>query len=169
MPPEREIRLDSVLESRQPPLVEPRRGSTPESQRALELARRRFRVAGSEPLAAVPHELLEPVEVQLSVLDAQPVARRLRGQTVRTECLPQLGHVPMERLHRRVGRLLAPELVDQFLGADDPVAVEQKDPQERERLAGRQRNGPSPIARFDLPEDQEFHGGSMIPRRFTGA
>jgi hypothetical protein len=75
----------------------------------------------------------------------------------------------MERLHRRVGRLLAPELVDQPLGADDPVAVEQKDPQERERLAGRQRNGPSPIERFDRPENQEFHGGSMIPRRFTGA
>src|SRR6266513_1091001 len=78
MPRECEVCIDPILEGREAPLVEAGRWSTPEGERALELARRRLRVARGEALAALADVLLEAVEVELAVLHPERIARRQR-------------------------------------------------------------------------------------------
>ena len=85
---EHEVRLDSVLESRQPPLLEPGRRTAPETECALERARRRFRVTCGELLSSLAYEKLETVEVELALLDTQRIPGRLRDQAVGAERLP---------------------------------------------------------------------------------
>jgi hypothetical protein len=88
--PQSEICLDSVLESRQPPLLQPGRRATPESERVLELARRGLCVACGQPCASLAHELFEAVEIELTVVDPKRVAGRSSDDTVGAEGLPQL-------------------------------------------------------------------------------
>src|SRR5439155_17249307 len=84
---ERQVRLDPVLESRESPLLEPRRRPAPEGEGRLELARGCLRIAGVEPLAARARELLEPIEVELAILHAERVAGGFRDQAVGAEPL----------------------------------------------------------------------------------
>ena len=88
VPAEREVRLDALLESGDPQLLELRdvqlqgrlvrdvgeRGAAPQPQRLAQLLRRALREAGGERPAAVLDEPLEPLGVELAGADPEQVA-----------------------------------------------------------------------------------------------
>src|SRR5437899_2387623 len=75
-------------------------------------------------VASIGQEPLEAAGVDLVVRDAEDVSgRRLGDEHAGRQHLPQLRHVELQRLVRRPGRSLAPDLVDQALERDDFVAV----------------------------------------------
>ena len=114
------------------------------------------RVTVGEVPPPLAHELLEPIEIELTVGDGQAVARWLRQQTLSTERLPQLRDVALERLPRSLRRPLAPEVVDQVGGRNRTVSAQKQKGEECARLRGRQWDEPSLDDRFDRPEDAKF-------------
>ena len=115
VPPVREVCLESILECRQPRLLELERRAlgerfvpqigerltTPEVER---LTQQR----GIPGCPAALYEHLEPLEVQLTRVDPQDVARRARDKPIVAERLPQLGDRVLEDLGRRGRGSLAP-------------------------------------------------------------
>ena len=87
--PEREVRLDAILERRQPELLERsrralcerlareigQRRAAPERERLAQVARRGLRAPGDELLARMPDGRFEAVEVELTRPDVEDVSR----------------------------------------------------------------------------------------------
>ena len=71
-------------------------------------------------------ERFEPLEVQLARLDAHEVARRARDDPIGAECLPERVDVDLDRAGAARGRRFAPDPVDQPVGRDGHVGVEQQ-------------------------------------------
>src|SRR5262249_59602315 len=92
--------------------------------------------AGGEPLATLAGKPFESVEIQLSFLEVKRVARRLRREPLGGDRLAKLRDVDLERLRRRLGRVVAPERVDQLRDGNDAVPVQQQQGEQRARLAG---------------------------------
>jgi hypothetical protein len=134
MSPEREIRVDSLLERGEPQLLETsdldlreglvrevgERGTPPERQCLAEAVR----VASLE-------QPLEPVEIELSRLEPDRVPRRAREDPVGAQDLPELRDVVLERVGGRARRLARPELVDEAVGGDDLCAPRQEQREHR--------------------------------------
>src|SRR5581483_1119180 len=112
---------------------------------------------GQLPLAVQP---AEPLEVELPVLDAESVPRRVRLHALFPEQLPQRRDVHLQRLVRRLRRVVLPEGVEQPVLRDDLVRVQQQDGQERPLLRAAQVD--DPVAGDDLQraEDPELHRAS---------
>ena len=135
--PEREVGIDPLFECAESLLFEPagrRRGerlavevgkrrTTPERER---LARPRLR--------SQPGELVE-VRAPCGNVEHVPRGARAERGAVLPERLPQAGHVHLQRGARRLRRRIPPELVDQPLGRDDAVRVQQEQREHRPLLA----------------------------------
>src|SRR5215204_5860817 len=144
---EREVGVDPVLERGEPLLLEPRdlrlrerlvaevgeRTPAPQRERLPQLVGGGGRVAPLERLAAGVRQRGEALGVQLSGRDAQHVAAALGPQRagLRPERAADLEDGVLERLGRRRRRGLAPQGVDQPLGRDDLVAVDQQQRDQR--------------------------------------
>src|SRR5207237_8710834 len=76
------------------------------------------------------YEALEAVGVERALAALALVPRRARHEPFRPERLPELRHVDLERLRRPLRSLLAPELVDEPLGRDDAIPVQQEEGEE---------------------------------------
>ena len=138
VPPERQVGLDPLLDGGEPGILEPRtrvsgerlgaelceRRPAPELECFGEALRRGLRVAGTEQLAPLSNQALEPIEVELALLNPDGVARWLGDQTIGAERLPQLRDIALERLRRRFRRLIAPEVVDKPGDRDNPVTAQ---------------------------------------------
>ena len=166
---ERELRVDAQLDRLQPQLAEMggcggdrlagevgERLAAPERERLVEQRHRLGRLGG----AGRVDEAAELVEVELARLDAQHVAGRPRGEAV-AQLRAQAQHVVLQRAVRGGGRLVAPDEVDQPLGRDDAVRIEEQRgrdgaPLRRRRAPARARRRRSRAAR-----------GSGTPRRGT--
>ena len=180
MPAEREVGLDPLFERGEPGVLEPRAGvsgerlgmelderrAAPQLDRLVEPLRRSLPIAGAEQLAALSHEQLEAVEVELPIFDSQRVARRFRQQPIGPKSLAQLRDIALKRLRRGFRRLLAPEVVDQPVDGDHAVSVQQQDREQRARLCRRQRDRLSVDESFDRPEEAKFQQQSDDRRSF---
>src|SRR5207244_10767611 len=124
----------------------------PEPECLLEQPPRLGRPARGQPFARLAGELLESVEVELALLDPQLVPRRPRDEPLRSERLPQLRDVHLQRLRRARRRRLAPELLDEPVGRDDVVPVQEQEREQRTRL---RRAPPEPPAADDDVERPE--------------
>ena len=91
------------------------RAPTPQREGLCERVAGTSRVAGRECGAPLGHELLEPIEVELTRSDSDLVAPAMREQHAVTERLAQVRYIPLQGLGGRSGRALAPELIDQSL------------------------------------------------------
>jgi hypothetical protein len=103
------------------------RAPPPKSQGLFERLLRVRRAAGGKSRSTLGDQPLEAAGVEALGIEDELVSV-LAGNhgTVRLgvcERLPQPGHVDLYRLGRRGRRTLAPELVDQPLGADSLVGV----------------------------------------------
>ena len=149
MPTEREVGVDPELERRQPDLLEPgdrapgrsSRSRSPRAPgRATEHSASRSR---SDASAARPRaSRLRPSSTSRSKrcrsscvgLDPDEVAGRSGRQHVLRQRLAQPRDVDPQRGGSVLGRVVAPELVDQPVGGDDLVGMEQEHGEERTRL-----------------------------------
>ena len=84
---------------------------------------------------ALEPQPLEPDEVDGRRIDLDRVTGRSRAEHPLGQDLTQLRDVDLHHLLRRLGNLLAPEVVDEPLGRDRPVGVEQQAREQRALLA----------------------------------
>jgi len=108
--------------------------------------------------AFLRYELLERIRVELPRLDPQHVAARARLDPLVTQCAPELRDVHLQRLHRRRGRRLRPELVDQHILRDHAVSVEKEQQEQGARLRRLERNAAAVVVDdLERSEDAELH------------
>ena len=148
MPAERELRLDPLLERREPQLLEPldrppRRTTRRRGRRAA--ARATGSSASRSSAAAAPassraarplglrRQALEAREVEVVVADAERVSGRPRlDRSRRAERAPQLRDLPLHLRDRGDGRAAGVQVVREPLDRHDAIRVQQQD---RERRA----------------------------------
>ena len=146
--PEREVGVDPQLQRCQPDLLEPgdgrlrealvgevrERRAPPQRQRVAQPLRRIGRQAPSEQAPPLVHQPLEAVEIELVGLDPDDVAGRSRRQHVLRKRLAKSRDVDAQCGGGVLGRVLAPELVDQPVSGNDLVRVEEENGEKRTRL-----------------------------------
>ena len=149
--PEREVGVDPELDRCQPDLLEPgdrrlgealvgevrERRAPPQRQRVAQPLRRVGRQAAGEQAPPLVHQPLESVEIELVGLDPDDVAGRSGRQHVLRKRLAKSRDVDPQRGGGALGRVLAPELVDQPVSGNDLVGVEEEHGEKRTRLAAR--------------------------------
>jgi hypothetical protein len=79
----------------------------------------------------------------------EDVAGRLPFEPARTESLPEVGHVALERVSRGVRWFLAPDLINENVGGDHLVRAHDEVGEYRSLLGAAERDGPP------LPGDLE--------------
>jgi len=103
-------------------------------------------------------ETAEPLGVELARLHADEVAGRPRHDALRAERLAEGVNVHLQRSARARGRALAPDPVDQPVGRDHLVRVEQEQRQERPRALAPERHRPAVVgSNLDRPQQPELH------------
>jgi hypothetical protein len=98
------------------------------------------------------------VEVEEIGVDLDEIAGRTRAQRGLGKRLAQAGDVRLDHLDRRLGRLDAPQAVNEPVHGDDPVQIEQEQREQRPLLRRAQRNGLFPVHDLERAEDPIFHG-----------
>ena len=106
--------------------------------------------------AALRDQLLETLQIELSLRDAEHVTAPLRRDPLTPKRLAQPGHVNLESLLRRVRRRLLPERIDQTIGRDDLVGIQQEHGKERARLPNDLQRQPV-LEYLEWAEDSVFH------------
>ena len=106
----------------------------------------------------------EAVEVELSGLQPQFVAGGSCHDRVGSEAPPQLRDIDVQTLGRGRRRSAAPDVIDQSIGGDDLVRVDQQDAERGARLSLRQRDRAVIVHDLERPEDPEvkpaFHAST---------
>ena len=127
------------------------RRSTPERQRLTE----QLGPFGRFALTGPSDESLEPQQVELFRLEPKPVAGRPGLEQFRPDRLAELGDEVLERGPRRPRRALAPEELDQPLGRNHVVHVEQEQREQGSLLLSGQRYRHPVVEHLERPEDPE--------------
>ena len=161
-----EIEVDPVLERREPALVEPC-GVRPGERLVRQVGERRAapeRERLADPVRTRCGQPLEPVDVELVRLDADEVARRTGDDAVGAEGAPQRVDVDLQGVLGAGRRRLAPDRVDQPVGGDDLVRVEQELREQRPGPRPPERYGHSVVAdHLQRPQQAEFQGLKTPP------
>ena len=169
--PEDEVRVDPELDCCEPDLLESGDGrlgealvsevresrAAPQRQRLTQPLRRVGREAASKHAPPLLHQALEAVEIEAVRLDPNHVAGRSGRQHVGRKRLAKSRDVDPQCRRRALGRVLAPELVDQPISGNHLVRVEQEDGKQRTRLAAGQRNLAAPVPHLERSQDPELH------------
>ena len=113
---------------------------------------------GSGGLADEP---LEPVEIDLTVLDDQLVAASPPHDAIAAERAPQVGHIDLQHLPRCSGGCVAPERVDQPVVRDRPAAREKQDREERPFLRGPEWDRPAGVLDLEGAQQAELHRATL--------
>ena len=175
---ERKFGLDQLLEGAHPQLIQPanlelgellirkitERRAAPQRERRLERRGGMLRTARGELASALGEELLKPMRIEAVWVESQPVAV-LAGldqfasaaRQVAGERPPQPRDADLQRLHRAGLRALSPELVDQPVGRQRLVAMQEKQRQERPLLGARDRDHPALVEDLERSKDAEVH------------
>src|SRR6266511_1099771 len=178
VPADPDLGLDPILGRSEPQLLEARdlglrkllvpdvdeRRPPPEGERlseelgslAVGLLLERGRPLGGEPL--------ESLRVELVRLDVKTVSEPVSHDPVLAE-LAQLGDVHLERVRRRRGWLLAPEVVDQALGGNRLVPVQEQEREQGPGLPAFCREGCSIERNLERAENPVLH--SVPPHRIV--
>ena len=154
MPTEPELELDPLADRGEPELFEPRdlgpgevlerkfleRRPSPKAERVAQQPDRALRIVvgtgfGDEPL--------EAIAVELSRLEAKQITRRPREDQLvvgafqaRLEQSPQVRHVRLDHVGRRLRPPLAPDVLDQARAGNDLVCTQEQAQEERALLRG---------------------------------
>ena len=169
--PEREVGVDPELDCCQPDLLEPgdrrlgealvgevrERRAPPQRQRVAQPLRRVGRQAASEQAPPLVHQALEAVEIELVGLDPDDVAGRSGRQHVLRKRLAKSRDVDPQRGGGVLGRVLAPELVDQPVSGNDLVGVEEEHGEKRTRLGPAEGDLAAFVPHLERSQDPELH------------
>jgi hypothetical protein len=118
----------------------------------------------SHPRLPIVEEPLEALEVELPLADPQPVAGRLRLDPLPAEQLAQLRDVDLQSFPTCFRRLLLPQRIDQPVGRDDLVRVQEQNRQQRPLLGATNVDRPIPLEYLERPEDSELHSRDRTTR-----
>jgi hypothetical protein len=151
VPAEDDVSVDSIFERCDPQLLETgdvrlegaleaevrQRWTTPEGEGVAQAERGLIGTPGIRGGSRLSHRLLEPMQVELSVLQPQLIARwagtenpTLAASATRLEQVAELGDMHLKRLSGRLGWARAPKRVDQLIARDNLVCVQKQDPEE---------------------------------------
>ena len=180
----RQIGLDAILDRGRAQVLQARdlgrrerlerhvgqRRPAPLPERRAQPRRRALVAPGRQrapPLRAQP---LEPAEVKLVRLDAQPVAGRAADQPRRlaAERASQPRHHRLHRLDRAVGRPLTPQIRDHAFARHRLPRAQQQHREQRPLPRARQRQRPTLGPRLDRSENPEIHRPSFPPADARG-
>ena len=180
---DRELGLDALLDRRQAQLLEPldvhtrkrlelQIGQRPPAPQTLGLAERPRRGIGITRLERPPpilDQILEAPQVELPGRNVQDVTRRPRDQrrptgAVRAERLAQARHVDLQRVARRRGRIVSPQLLDQPIPRHDPIGAQQQDREQRALLRSPQREPPAVRVDRQRAKDAKVHYKATLSR-----
>lgn len=177
---ELELSRDPLLHRLQPDLLEARdvalerrfagevgeRRAPPQLERLGERFEGRARVV-RQP-RRLPHERLEPQDVELSRIRADEVAGRPSLDPVRAHGAPEPRYVRLQRAPCRLRGFLAPQGVDQVLGGDDLVRAKQQVGEDEPLLGSAERDRAAPFGDLERPEDAVPHLRKVPPVRLPG-
>ena len=176
-PAQVQVRVDSILERRQPKLVQAsdlglreslerevgERRPTPQLQRLSKRLGRQRGSAGRQRAAAVFAQVLEPPQVDRLPRNAQHVARGLRHQQLIAvidpagiQGLPQTRDVDLNELRRARGRAGTPELIDEPIARDDLIGIQEKEGKQRALLRSPQLHRPALVPDLKRTEQPEI-------------
>ena len=177
MAPDCEVGVDPELDRRQPDLLEPgdrrlgealvgevrERRASPQRQRVAEPPRRVGRQAASKQAPPLVHQPLEAVEIERIRLDLNDVAGRSGRQHLLRKRFAQSRDVDAQCGGGSLGRVLAPELVDQPVGGNDLVGMEEEQGEEGTWLGAAQGYLAAVVPRLERSQDPELHltGGTL--------
>ena len=115
----------------------------------------------AERRSTVAEELLEPIQIDLIRVEPDEVAGTLSDEDLarRAEQLAQLRHVDLDRVRGRRRRVFTPELVDQAVGRDDLIRVEDQDHKQRSRLRAAELERPPVGDNLERSEHAEVQTG----------
>jgi len=91
------------------------------------------------------------VQVELSRLDADAVARAVRLDPISSEHLAESVDRHLKCVRRRIGGAVAPEAIDQAISRHGLVGMEQKEGEEGPLLRPAQRQGAAPLTTSSGP------------------
>ncbi len=151
---ERDVRLDAKLERGQANLLEPRdrglgealvaevreRRAPPERERLAQPRGRVGRPAVCEQAPSLVHQPLEPPEVQLVGVEPDRVAGRVRDEHVVWKRPAQTRDGDAKGGRSALGRVPAPQLLDQQIARDHLVRMQEKQGEQRALLRSAQRD-----------------------------
>ena len=178
VPAERELGLDQLLERHHAQIFEPgdlglreslvrevgQRRAPPERERPLERRNGALRATGCQLAAPLGDQPLEPVRVQGLRVKLQLVATLTRDEKVSGGTAVLTGERPAQTRDARVHRLgstprgaLTPQLVDQPIGTERLVGMQQQQPEQRPLLDAPKRNRPAIIENFKRAQDADIH------------
>ena len=167
---EREIGFDPVLDDAGPQVLQPgdlhlrerliaeigQRGATPQGQRLAEVRRRLLGRVRRQRLPPLPGQALEPVHIDMLVLDPQQVRARpgqhwlIPGSILQR--LAQPGDVHLQGVLRARGKMLPPQLVNQNITGNGPIRPEHEHRQQRTLLQPADLDGLPVCADLERPE-----------------
>ena len=170
MAPEREVRLDALLDGDEPELFEPRdlglgerlveevreRRPSPEPERLAERALGCSGIPARERRATLGRETDEPMDVHALGLDLEDIARGARHDGFRAERLSKLGDVHLDCVRSGLGRVAGPEALDELVDRDDPSGLEREHGEERAGLLPAERDRVSVLQHLQRPEELEL-------------
>jgi hypothetical protein len=167
LPALREILLDALLEAGKPELLEA--GDLRLGEALIGKLGQRRPAPERECLArALLGQALEAIEIELALGDPQAVARCLRREAILAERSAQLRDVHLKRLLGRLRRCLLPDGVDQAVGGDDLVRVQEQNRKQGALLRPAQIELPPVLEHLEGAEDQKLHSAprERITRHF---
>jgi hypothetical protein len=138
------------------------RGPSPEPERVPEVVPARGRIA-MELLLPSQRQQLELPRIELARLDSDPVSAMRSIQSVCPDGRPEAVDVALERAPRRLGRLVAPDVIDQDVDRDDLVWATDEVSEHEPLLATPERDRFAAILYLDRAEDHEAHDGNRTP------
>ena len=179
VPSQREVGRDPLLERLQPKLVQPvgltlderfvsklgERRAAPERERLAEVGRCPLWTPRSELSLAFREQVREPREIELALVDEEPVPARLGQQPVGAEPLAQLGEMLLQRVERRHRRPLDPQLLDQASCRDQLVRMQEQQREESALLSPAERDWTFTIRDLEWPEDMELRRNRSTSKR----
>src|SRR6266508_4171158 len=171
-PTELEFGFDSLLQRRQPQLLQPpdlalrKRGvghvcnwrPVPECERLAELVH----PFPSFPASCFLKEPFEARRIESVRLDLDQVARWAGNDHFGAEQLAQLRHEIRERRRRRRWRLSIPELLDDALGRNNFAGVKKQESEERALLLAAKRERPGLGDDLNGSKDPELEHSAVV-------
>ncbi len=147
-----------------------KRLAAPECERLFERLGRGGGIARGELRTPLTEQPLEAASVDSLRVDPQLVAVLARHEQLRVPALArerpaQAMDVHLDRFRCGRGRALAPELVDQAVGAERLVRVHEQQSEQGALLAAAERNLTPLVRGFKRTEDAEVHCGGRAERR----
>src|SRR5918992_28417 len=110
---------------------------------------------------SLAHELLEATEIELRAVDLQHVARCPGDEPALPELLPQPRHVDLDALRSRPRRRLTPQSIDQAVGRNHLVGVQQQGHKERTLATAAEDEQPIVTDHLEWAKKTELHPRSQ--------